>query len=250
MPSKQAHPLLRYLTTIWDVRTSEAFVFDLYKNLDPKVQEQVKLPEGDPNKRALPGLTRIIETSNQMPLLFTLPRGPYTDVVLAFPLFGAAGELVTDWPLQTSFPLFFRNVLYILGNVDVSVRAVSVQAGEPVVLRPEAGVTGIKVTTPNKETITLERGARPEFQFSDTDRVGVYRFEVLPKDDLVRSFAVNLLDANESNIEPRRDIRIGSERITAGQERSQPRDIWKWILLVAVVLLMAEWWVYHRRIAV
>ena len=66
----------------------------------------------------------------------------------------------------------------------------------------------------------------------------------------VRGFAVNLLDLNESNIEPRRYIRIGNERVSAGEEKYQTREIWKWILLLAVLLLLAEWFVYQRRIAV
>ena len=65
-----------------------------------------------------------------------------------------------------------------------------------------------------------------------------------------RSFAVNLLDTNESNIEPREEIRIGGDTFTAGGETPQPREIWKFILLLAVGLLTAEWVVYNRRISV
>jgi hypothetical protein len=36
----------------------------------------------------------------------------------------------------------------------------------------------------------------------------------------------------------------------AGEEKYQVREIWKWILLLAVGLLIAEWFIYHRRIAV
>lgn len=260
MPSKQQHPLLRYLTTIWDVRTHEAFVFDVQKNLDPKIAELVQLPDGDPKKRSLPAVTRIIETSNQAPLLFTMARGPHTDVVQTFPLMNDKDELVTDWPLQTSFPLFFRNVLYILGNVDDSVRALSVSAGEPVVLRPEAGFNELVITTPAKKKIELKRGVAfvsNEIVFADTEVLGIYRYLVDPKKDdkeketqAPRAFAVNLLDVNESNIEPRSSIRIGNERIDAGKEKFQTREIWKWILLLAVLLLAVEWYIYHRRIAV
>jgi hypothetical protein len=257
MPSKQHHPLLRFLTTIWDVRTEQAFLFDVKKNLDPKVAaEAQQLPEGDPRKRSLPNITRIIETSNQAPLVFTIPRGPHTDVVMTFALINDAGELVSDWPLQTSFPLFFRNVLYILGNVDDAKRAVSVTAGEPVVLRPEAGFNFIDITNPAQKTERLRRGDRNEILFSDTELLGVYRYQIGTQEDakeldpLRRGFAVNLLDANESNIEPRSSIRFGNERVGTGEEMFQPREIWKWILLIAVLLLMVEWLIYHRRIAV
>ena len=210
-------------------------------------------------KRVLPAIMRIVETSNQAPILFTMPRGPHTDLVLTFALMNDKEELVSDWPLQTSFPLFFRNVLYILGNVDDSVRSVSVQAGEPVVLRPEAGFRFIQLTTPAKQTLRLARGERNEIVYSDTEILGSYRYKVSAQEaekvdnlgqEPLRGFAVNLLDINESNIEPRSSIHIGDKRIAAGEEKFQTREIWKWILLLAVVLLMVEWFIYHRRIAV
>jgi hypothetical protein len=258
VPSRQAHPLLRHITTLWDVRVSEAFAFNLRANLRPKALAQVQLPEGDPNKRALPALTRVVETSSASgdkgeppPLLFTLARAPYTDVVLTFAILGDDGDLMCDWPLQPSFPLFFRNVLYTLGNVDDAVRAAGVQPGEPMTLRPEAGVARLTVTAPNGSALELHKPPhRPEFEFSATDQVGVYTYQEGAGGGVLRSFAVNLLDPAESNIEPRPAIRIGSEHIGAGQERSQPRELWKWLLLVAVLLLVVEWALYNRRISV
>jgi hypothetical protein len=254
MPSKLQHPLLRHITTIMDVRTEAAFVFDVKKNLDPKIAPAFELPDG---KRTLPSIARIIESSNQTPLLFTMTRGPHTDLVLTFPIMSEDGGLPSNWYEKPSFPLFFRNVLYILGNVDDSVRSVNVQPGEPVVLRPEAGFRFLQLTTPTKQTLKLSRGDRNDIVFSDTEKIGIYRYQVGAKDDdkdlrdePVRGFAVNLLDANESNIEPRTSIRIGNERIAAGEEKFQTREIWKWILLLAVILLVTEWFIYQRRIAV
>jgi hypothetical protein len=157
--------------------------------------------------------------------------------------------LISDWPLQPSFPLFFRNLLYNVGKVDDAVQSASVQPGEPMVLRPEAGVSMLEVTAPGGGKTTLQKGQRPDFVFGDTDLVGVYHYQAA-KEDVPRSFAVNLLDGNESNIEPREEIRFGSDRVVTGEERPQPREIWKWILLLAVALLMAEWLIYNRRIAV
>ena len=41
---------------------------------------------------------------------------------------------------------------------------------------------------------------------------------------------------------------IGSERVVAGEERKQPLELWKWIILLALILLMLEWYIYNRRI--
>jgi hypothetical protein len=256
IPSKGNHPLLRYLTTLSEMRVGEAFDFDVQKNLDPKAAKQPRpgedkeVEKSEENGKQPPlTMTRILESNNQKPLLFSLVRGPYADVVQTFALVSDKGDLVTDWPLQPSFPLFFRNVLYILGKVDDAVRAAGVQPGEPMVLRPEAGVEELEVTPPGGSPVKLQRGSRPDFVFGDSDRLGVYKYQATGA-GAYRSFAVNLLDGNESNIEPRDEIRIGSDHVVTGQERAQPQEIWKWILVLAVALLTMEWVIYNRRISV
>jgi hypothetical protein len=245
--SKSTHPLLRFLSTLYDIGVNEAFTLDLEKDLDEKVKPLFDLPAADPRRRTPPALVKLLETNQNVPVLFTLARGSYTDLVMTFPLVSDAGDLSTNWPLQPSFPLFFRNVLYYMANVDDAARAVSVQPGEPMVLRPEAGVQNLKITPPKGPAIDLQRGQRPDFVFSATDQVGVY--DVQREDGGLRHFAVNLLDPNESNIEPREEIRIGTERFTTGVDRPQPRDLWKWILVVAVVFLMVEWYIYNKRVS-
>jgi hypothetical protein len=123
----------------------------------------------------------------------------------------------------------------------------SVQPGEPMVLRPEAGVVQLSVQAPGGGNTTLRRGNRPDFIYADTERIGVYKIE--RDDQATRWFTVNLLDSSESNLEPKDEIAIGAERVAAGEERPQPRELWKWILAAAVLLLLAEWHVYNRRVA-
>jgi VWA domain-containing protein len=245
--SKKDHPLLRWITTLYDVGMSEAFLFHPEKNLDPKVQKQLELPEGDPSRRTLPPVTRILEAGGGVPMMLAITRGSYTDVVLTFPLINRKGELATNWALQPSFPLFIRNVLYMLGNVDDAVRVLSVQPGEPMVLRPEAGIRQVTIHGPGGTRTRMERGNRPDFIFADTEKTGVYKVE--RDDNATRWFSVNLLDGNESNLEPKETITIGNESVAAGEERRQPRELWKWILAAAVLLLLAEWHIYNRRIA-
>jgi hypothetical protein len=243
---RKEHPLLRHLSTLWDVGLSAAFRFDLRDNLRDEVKDQFALGENGAGKRTLPPLVRLFEASGNTPLVFTLPRGSFTDLVMTFPLIDDRGELSTNWPLQPTFPLFMRNVVYVLGNVSDAVREASVQPGEPMVLRPEAGVQSLQVTPPRGPTVTLKRAGRPEFIFGNTELLGIYT--VGRDDQVTRHFAVNLLDPQESNIEPRTEIQIGTERVAAGQERRQPREMWKGILVLALILLLLEWYIYNRRI--
>jgi hypothetical protein len=248
--SKKDHPLLRWITTLYDVGIAEAFLFDPQKSLDPKLKPDFDLPEGDPKRRTLPPLTRILEAGGGVPMMLAIQRGSYTDVVLTFPFVNreVPAQVATSWYREPSLPLFFRNVLYMLGNVDDAVRVLSAQPGEPIVLRPEAGIQKLTIQPPGGSRTTLERGSRPDFIYADTDKIGVYKVE--RDDSATRWFTVNLLDSGESNLQPRDEIAIGAERIAAGEERPQPWDLWKWILAAAVLLLLVEWQVYNRRVAV
>jgi hypothetical protein len=248
MVSKKGNPLLRHITTLWEVGVTEAFRFDPKENLADAARPLFNLDGTEPGKRALPQLTRLVEAGGDVPVLFTLTRGSYTDLVMAFPLLNDKGDLCTNWVLQPSFLLFLRNVLLVLGNVNEGMREASVQPGEPVVLRPEAGVEWLEVTPPGGEPEKLTRGRRPDFIYANTDRVGLYK---VVRDDSVRhEFAVNLLDARESDIEPRQRFKVGEDTVAAGSERARPHDLWKWLVLAALGLLLLEWYVYNRRVGV
>lgn len=228
-PSK--HPLMRYLAALYDVGIAEAWVFDLK---DPRVP---------------PRTPRLLESDKDVALMFALSRRHFTDLVMAFPIITDKGEWNTNWPLQPSFPLFMRNVLYTLGEVADAAGEERTQPGQVKALKPDAAVQEIEVTNPENEVQKLQRGNRAEFAFGKTDRVGVYGVRWDGGD---RAFSVNLLDADESNIEPRGvgEIEIGTAEIKAEVQRTQPREVWKWVALVALLALLVEWYIYNRRIFV
>lgn len=183
-------------------------------------------------------------------LLVALNRQAFTDLVLAFPILNDKGEWNTTWPLQASFPLFLRNVLYTLGNLTEAAAEEPVQPGQVKVLRPGVAVRRIEVAGPGGVNHTLRRAegeTRPDFAFGATERVGVYR---ATWDGGGRAFAVNLLDAEESNIEPRAVVRFGGEQVVAGKGGGQPRELWKLFALLALAALMLEWYIYNRRVYV
>ena len=84
------------------------------------------------------------------------------------------------------------------------------------------------------------------FTYEQTERLGIY--QVQWSGATQQRFAVNLLDAGESNLEPRPAFRVGDVRVVAGQTPRQPRDLWKYVALAAFALLLVEWYFYNRRI--
>ncbi|HEV3142248.1 MAG TPA: VWA domain-containing protein [Gemmataceae bacterium] len=222
------HPLLRYLTSLHEIGVGMVYKID-------------DLPPRTP---------RLLEGENNLAVMFALTRGSYTDVVQMFPLIDDKGAYNTNWFLQPSFPIFWRNVLYSLGNVSDAAGEEVLQPGNPKQLRPSAAVKRVFVTPPgvSAKTAELERvGNRSDFDFQDTERLGIYKAEWKGGG---RSFAVNLLDAEESNLQPRDAIQIGSDTVLAGDTRTQTRELWKWALLAAFVFLLVEWFIYNKRVYV
>jgi hypothetical protein len=218
---------MRYLTGLDEIAFSGAFRFDLR---DPRVP---------------PRTPRLLEADRETVLMFALARRSFQDVVLTFPLVNDDGEWATTWNLKASFPVFLRNVLYVLGNITDAAAEENVQPGQGRILRPVGAVDRIEVTDPARRQTAVKRGAALEFVYQDTDRVGVYQ-ATWPGGG--RAFAVNLLDAEESNTQPRDEIKLGAQHVEAGQGRQQTYDTWKWVALAALALLVLEWAVYHRRI--
>lgn len=221
------HPLMQHLTALDDIAFTEAFRFDFT------------------DARVPPRTPRLLETDRETAVLFALARGSHTDLVLAFPLINARGEWTTTWNLKLSFPVFLRNVLYVLGNVRDVAAEENVQPGQVASLRPGASIRQVDIAGPGGLTETLTASGSGEFLYKDTDRPGVYsaRWQ-----DAGRSFAVNLLDAEESNIQPRDEVRIGAQEVRAEATRGATRETWKWIALAALAALMFEWLYYHRRV--
>jgi hypothetical protein len=60
---------------------------------------------------------------------------------------------------------------------------------------------------------------------------------------------VNLFDQRESDIWPARKVNIQHEQIAAKAVRQATRqELWKWLLLGAICLLIFEWYIYNRRV--
>jgi hypothetical protein len=243
---QNSHAVLRDLKALYTVEIDQAFKM---KDLPPRTP---LLIEGRKIGSATGGGSSARSPATvEVPLLIALSRQSFTDLVLTFPILTEAGEWNTLWPLQTSFPLFLRNVMYYLGDLSENAIEESVQPGGIKKIRPDGNVPRIEVIGPDGALQPLqqdERNRRPDFSFGGTERVGLYRLRY--NGATQGHFAVNLLDAEESNIEPRQVIQFGNEQIVAGQESRQPRELWKWFALIALIVLMVEWYIYNRRIYV
>jgi len=227
------HPLLKNLRGLDEMRIADCFRFP-------------KPPEGAPRP------TRLIEGDRELELLVAIRRGAFTDLVLTFPLVSENADgpdqvWHSDWPTFPSFVLFFRNVLMQLGNVRDASAEENLRPGALQILRLGTAKE-VYVRKPGQDTgAKFERGNRPDVAFSGTDTLGVYTAEW---GDQSRRFAVNLFDAEESNLAPQRQFKIGDTTITAGEARKQPLELWKYAIGFGLAVVLLEWWIYNRRVQI
>lgn len=186
------------------------------------------------------------------PIFAVAPRGGFEDAVLGFDIVSnnekGETETNTDWPIRRSFPVFVLNVVRYFGGNSGVLASPSVRPGETVELRTRVPVDRIRVTAPNGERQTLERGELTAFPFTQTNQLGVYEIFEGDAKEVSQRFTVNLFDSRESDLKPGL-LEIGHEKIT-GTVAMEPTRIetWKWILLAVLGVLLLEWYIYNRRV--
>jgi hypothetical protein len=211
----------------------------------------VTIVEGRPLKTPPGGATLI--DSHIGPLLSIAPREGFEDAVLGFEILGqdeeGNPEPKTDWHIRRSFPVFVMNAVRYLGGVTVSAGSSSAKPGTPYVLRTETPVERITVQLPDKRRVEVPRDTQNTYVVTNTDQLGVYAVFEGSNRTPTQQFAVNLFDSRESDLRVRPEIKLGYEKVASrGGLEPTRKEMWKWLLLVGLLLLVFEWYVYNRRV--
>ena len=151
--------------------------------------------------------------------------------------------LDSTWPLRVSFPIFIANAIDWLDPKIVT----NLSAGEPFSMRMAEKGSAVLVTLPDGEIVETSTMGNGEFVFADTFQQGVYHAKYGTNEI---SFCVNLLDAAESAIESRDVLKLGKYgRVEATLQLDADKELWRWFAITCLLLLVFEWWFYHRRTA-
>ena len=115
------------------------------------------------------------------------------------------------------------------------------QTGEQIRIDATIGDIGLRIQKPDKTMVELENSI-----FTQTDQIGVYT--LFADNTELERFTVNLLDSAESAL-PHSSMSTMPEGSTEGAAGLQPiaQEIWRWFALTACLLLLVEWWFYHRN---
>jgi Ca-activated chloride channel homolog len=183
---------------------------------------------------------RTLITSVQTPLVLVREQ-PFRQAVFGFDVHDS------DFPLRIGFPILVQNLSEWM--LPPSVPSRSFHPGEAVTIVPAAGVTSVTVLRPDGSRRAFATGSIATF--ADTDLVGVYTVEQALAGKVERSwFAVNLFSDTTSQLKPADRLTLPPSRSTAGVQ-GQHRgliEIWPWIVLAALAIVVAEWLAFHRGI--
>jgi len=180
--------------------------------------------------------------SERTPLIVAGERGGRRVVWCGFDL----GD--TDLPLRIAFPIFITNTLnWLTAPRGATVDGNSQRTGQPVSLLLPKTAREVTITAPDK-TVRVVPVSNPDepFLYDDTDEVGVYTAQ---SGDWTSNFAVSLMNKDESNLAPHDALQVGASQQFQGQSHARSnRELWGYLIAIALLVLAGEWWVFHRGV--
>jgi Ca-activated chloride channel homolog len=153
----------------------------------------------------------------------------------------------SDLPLRIAFPILMSNITEWL-NPGQIVEQNNFQPGDVVPLKPPPGSTAVVVTHPDGRQTILSPDEN-DLLFSDSWQPGLYQLTTRESGGERPGgyFAVNLFNQHESVISVATAVQIGQTAVVqASQDDVGQRELWPWLALLALIVLMGEWWIYYR----
>ncbi|MBP7052322.1 MAG: VWA domain-containing protein [Phycisphaerae bacterium] len=192
----------------------------------------------------LPRDAEVLAEFNESPALALLKRHGSTYLIAGFDI------LQSNWPFEPSFVLFCYNALSFLGAQAGDGRRHGLAVGEPIAIEdvPEHAV--LAVTCPDGTEVQVTSDPSGAVRFPGTYRVGVYAARMPERPP--QFFAVNLLEPQESRIEPRDKIEFAGVAVAAQEQGVQRANVplWPLLVLAALVFVCVEWLAYNLKIRI
>lgn len=154
--------------------------------------------------------------------------------------------LESTWPRGVSFPIFIVNTVDWLNPANAKNAQLLIKAGDPFRLGLTETIKSAEIKLPDGSSRQLPiDGNVNEIVFGDTARQGIYQVRAGTNQI---TFAADLLDAAESNIRPRDEIKFGDySHVTATTVQRTNMELWRTLAAIGLAVLLFEWWWYHKR---
>ena len=162
--------------------------------------------------------------------------------------------LDSDFPLQIAFPIFMSNMIEWASPANVISGGTAFSIGDTVRINPPIDATSVRITLPDGDSRDLAITG-DTIVFSETLQLGFYTIDILVSEDITSSqiMAVNIFGTNESDIAPvsEETLNLGGGRLgDEAEEQFGFREWWQPILLIALLFVLYEWYVYFQRLRI
>lgn len=157
----------------------------------------------------------------------------------------------SDIGLNTAWPILLINTLSWLQPAGALDQILEVNPGEPVSFTVTGQNEEISVKAPETNAQILKASGGVA-SFTDTGRTGIYnvnrKLNTAGKANSIEDyFVVNLFSQVSSNIRVLDDLGLqGAVTASGANAARSEREFWQPLALIALALLMLEWWVFYR----
>ncbi len=167
----------------------------------------------------------------------------------------------SNWPFQVSFVVYLGSAVEYLsgGTTDEGAGSRQIQPGGVLSDRLPDDAADVRVELPGGRTQELVPGLDGRVVFGPVRAEGIYRIrwsgtpgatDAVEDGRAVRAFASNLLDPAESDIAPAEQLGLADRVVQARQATSGGLlELWPFIVLGGLAIMLLEWWVYNRRVS-
>lgn len=179
--------------------------------------------------------SRVIATGSNGPMIVVQDAAPRHVYVSFTPL-------ESDFPLQPAFPIFIANSLDFLASKGTGSGLLAVPAGKPFAMAASDASQPLSVTLPdgNKHKVASDAGM---YVVRDLRRTGKYTLEGDKKTVVYAKFP----NEQESQIAPVKHVLLAGKPVTSTSSVLRLADWWRPALLLALLVLAGEWWLFARR---
>ena len=152
--------------------------------------------------------------------------------------------LDSDLPLRVTFPVLLSNTIQWLAQSSGGAAAQRQRPGTVLRFPAPPGIQAAQLRLPDGSARRLP-AADGGFTIAGCTEVGAYSLRV---GDRVWRWAMDVRSEAESNIAPASRVSLGRREVKAGAGPPKvEQQLWPLLVAVALVVLLAEWHLYHRR---
>ncbi len=196
------------------------------------------------NNITLPRDADILAEFNNWPAVGLLRRNGSVFLLVGFDV------LQSNWPFEPGFVMFCYNATTYLGVQLGEDQKSNLKIGDPIIIEGLVGEVKAKITGPGISDESIKANSSGTIRLPKIEQAGIYTVEIA--DQPVKVFSANMLNSDESRIEPVPEITLSGEVVEAKKNSTSRPNIplWPYLGLFVLVVACVEWIVYNSKVRI